>query len=118
MHTDNGAVTFNFWLTPDRANLRPGRSGLVVYPKEQPLECDWVRYNLHKDDPAVQAEILEFLGDVEPIVIPYRCNRAVLFRSNLYHRSDEFRFAEGYEKGRMNVTLLFGERGAAKTRNP
>lgn len=111
LHTDNGAVTFNFWITPDDANLVPQGSGLVVYPKEQPLDWDWTRINRDKDDPRMQRDIRQFLGLQEPVRIPYRENRAVLFHSNLFHQSDYFRFKDGYRNRRMNVTLLFGDRG-------
>ena len=47
-HTDEGAVTFNFWITPNDANLSPDRGGLIVYAKEQPLDWDWSHYNNKK----------------------------------------------------------------------
>jgi Tfp pilus assembly protein PilF len=112
LHTDNGSVTFNFWLTPDDANINPGGSGLVVYAKEQPLDWDWARLNRDKDDPRVEREIKEFLGSAQKVIVPYRENRAVLFHSNLFHQSDSFRFKQGYPNRRMNVTLLFGDRGS------
>jgi tetratricopeptide (TPR) repeat protein len=112
LHTDNGSVTFNFWITPDDANLLPQGSGLIVYAKEQPLDWDWARLNREKDDPRVQAQIRNFVGPRERITIPYRENRAVLFHSNLFHQSDHFRFRDDYRSRRMNVTLLFGDRGS------
>jgi hypothetical protein len=33
----------------------------------------------------------------------------VIFDSTLFHATDAFRFAPGYENRRVNVTLLFGE---------
>jgi hypothetical protein len=44
------------------------------------------------------------------MIVPYRENRAVLFESRLFHRSDAPHFAPGYENRRINVTLLFGRR--------
>ena len=41
-------------------------------------------------------------------MVPYRENRAVLFESRLFHRSDAPEFATGYENHRINLTLLFG----------
>lgn len=110
-HTDEGSVTFNFWITPDEANLEPKRGGLLVYTKEQPIDWDWRRFNLDKDDPATQKEIQDFLHSADVVTIPYRGNRALLFHSNLFHRSDYFHFKDDYRSRRMNVTLLFGERG-------
>ncbi|MFT5172875.1 MAG: tetratricopeptide (TPR) repeat protein, partial [Gammaproteobacteria bacterium] len=110
-HTDEGSVTFNFWITPDVANLEIGRGGLVTYTKEQPLDWDWQRFNLDKDDSATRKEIDSFLLSANTETIEYRANRALLFHSNLFHRSDYFRFKDDYQSRRMNVTLLFGERG-------
>ena len=40
--------------------------------------------------------------------VPYRQNRCAMFNSALLHETDEFRFKEGYENRRINLTLLFG----------
>jgi len=40
--------------------------------------------------------------------VPYRENRAVLFKSRLFHRSDVTQFANDYENHRINITMLFG----------
>ncbi len=111
-HTDDAAVTFNFWITPDDANLVPGHGGLTVYAKDQPYDWDWLRYNVEKYTPAVKQEIDDFLADAEIITIPYRENRAVLFHSNLFHGSDQVHFKDGFENRRVNVTMVFGKRGA------
>jgi tetratricopeptide (TPR) repeat protein len=110
-HTDEGAVTFNFWITPDEANLEPETGGLIVYRKEQPLDWDWKQINFQKDHPAVRAALEEFLRSADKIVIPYRRNRALLFHSNLFHRSDSFHFKVGHRHRRTNITIVFGERG-------
>ncbi|NQU61407.1 MAG: tetratricopeptide repeat protein [Rhodospirillales bacterium] len=109
-HTDEAAVTFNFWITPEDANLTPEGGGLIVYAKDQPDDWDWRRYNAEKYTPAVAQEIAEFLDGAETVTIPYRENRALLFHSNLFHKSDQVSFKDGFENQRMNVTMLFGHR--------
>jgi tetratricopeptide (TPR) repeat protein len=109
-HTDLAAVTFNFWIAPDAANLDPESGGLVVYAKEEPLDWDWMQINRQKSLPEVQARIESFLEDAPEIVIPHRGNRAVMFHSNLFHRSDHFAFADDFESRRINISLLFGRR--------
>jgi tetratricopeptide (TPR) repeat protein len=111
-HTDEGAVTFNFWITPDEANLNPDGSGLTVYTKEQPLDWDWQRYNEMKHTPEVKQEIDDFLADADTVTMPYRENRALLFHSNLFHKSEPINFKDGFENRRINITLLFGRREA------
>ena len=109
-HTDEGAVTFNFWITPNDANLSPDRGGLIVYAKEQPLDWDWLHYNNKKYTPAVRREVSDFLADADTVTIPYRENRAALFHSNLFHKSDDIHFRDSFSSRRMNITLLFGKR--------
>ncbi len=111
-HTDDASVTFNFWITQDEASKDLEHGGLVVYAKEQPLDWDWHDINLRKNAPDVKARIADFLADANPVTIPHQANRAVLFHSNLFHMSDRFSFHEGFENRRVNITLLFGERGS------
>ena len=40
--------------------------------------------------------------------MPYRCNRAAIFDGMIVHSTDAFRFKDGYENRRINVTLLYG----------
>lgn len=44
--------------------------------------------------------------------IPHRANRAIFFQSDLFHKTSDCRFAEGYLNKRINVSLLFGDRAA------
>ena len=41
--------------------------------------------------------------------LQHKPNRAVIFDSALFHQTDKYRFKKGYTKGRINLTLLFGE---------
>jgi hypothetical protein len=47
----------------------------------------------------------------QTVTVPYRANRAVIFDSNLFHKTDTIRFAPGYENRRVNITMLYGRRG-------
>jgi hypothetical protein len=99
-------VNVNFWITQDDANLDPAHGGLVVWDAAAPLDWDFARYN------AAEKDMEAFLEsrNAKPITISYRCNRAVIFDSDLFHETDAFRFKTGYENRRINVTLLFGRR--------
>jgi tetratricopeptide (TPR) repeat protein len=111
-HNGDGSVTINFYLTPDEANIGdPNGGGMVMYDKVHPKDWDWLTFNLHKDDPGIQAQISEYLKDAKATTVPYRCNRAVLFHSTLFHKTDPFEFRDDYESRRMNITMLFGRRG-------
>ncbi|MEE8172393.1 MAG: tetratricopeptide repeat protein [Alphaproteobacteria bacterium] len=105
-HADFAAVNVNFWITPDSANNNPDGSGLVVHKAKAPSDWAFRKYN---SDGAAMAEFLSQEG-AAVLRVPHRCNRAVIFDSDLFHRSDDPDFAAGYENRRINVTMLFGER--------
>ena len=107
VHGDDGGVSVNFWVTADSANSDPDRGGLIIHRREPPP--DWQISDYTSDVAAIRT----YLGDdeTERIVIPYGENRAVLFNSRLFHESDDVDFQPGYENQRINITMLFGEKG-------
>jgi tetratricopeptide (TPR) repeat protein len=109
IHADEAAVNVNFWITPDAANLDPQSGGLVIWDKAAPLDWGFAKFNA--DEKAAYAFLEE--SGARPITIPYRANRAVIFDSNLFHKTDMIRFADGYENRRINITMLYGRRGRA-----
>lgn len=104
-HADFGAISVNFWITPDDANLTPGAGGLVVHRVEPP--SGWRLADYHGDI----RQIRRFLAKDGhgAVAVPYGENRAVLFRSGLFHESGPVRFRPGFENHRINITFLFGE---------
>jgi len=105
-HADFAAVNVNFWLTPDDANLDPGSGGLVVWDKEAPPDWDFDAFN--RDPDRIQ-QFLQSSG-ASPVTVPHRQNRVVIFNSDLFHRTDSYRFRTGYLNRRINVTFLYGYR--------
>ena len=105
IHADFARVNLNFWITPDDANLDPTSGGMEIY--DVPAPRDWT---FHDYNGASPDKIFTFLkgANAGSRTIPYKCNRAVLFNSNLFHKTSEIRFKDGYENRRMNVTYLFG----------
>jgi Flp pilus assembly protein TadD len=115
LHADIARVNVNFWITPDDANLDPDTGGLLLWDKKAPPEWGIDEFNTSTVDG--QARIRAFLDEqgASVVKIPYRENRAVIFDSDLFHRTDTVRFKPGYANRRINVTMLFGRR-AGKTR--
>ena len=107
MHADFAAVNVNFWITPDDANLDAQGGGLVVWDVEAPLDWDFAEYN--RDGPRMRG----FLEDnnAQPLVVPHRQNRVVMFNSDLFHETDALSFRPGYRNRRINITMLYGKRG-------
>jgi tetratricopeptide (TPR) repeat protein len=108
LHADAAAINVNFWITPDKANRNPESGGLVVWDKEAPDEWDFAEYNNEKNKHKIQAFLQE--SQAQPLNIPYRQNRAVIFNSNLFHESDIIEFEDTYACRRINITLLYGHR--------
>ena len=104
VHADDAAVSINFWVTPTDANLNPEHGGLVVCRAPPPEGWEIKDYDID------QARIVTFLEQRadDSLIVPYRQNRAVLFRSRLFHHSDRPEFKPNYENHRINLTLLYG----------
>lgn len=113
-HFDVGSVTVNLWLTPDEHNLTPGRAGLILYSVRQPADLSGGQLKI----PGWSDEYFVSQHDGTEVRIPYRCNRAVVFDSKLYHASDEGTFRGGdLWSCRMNLSLLFDDRHIYETRH-
>jgi len=108
-HADNSAVNVNLYIAPDEANLDPESGGMDIWDVSAPPGEEMRRYN---SDEALARDFLERSG-ARLTRIPHRANRAVIFKSDLFHKTSDCRFKEGYLNKRINVSLLFGHRAAA-----
>jgi tetratricopeptide (TPR) repeat protein len=108
IHADEAAINVNFWITPDEANRDPQSGGLVVWDKAAPLDWNFDRFN---NDADAARRFLENAG-ARARTIAHRANRTVIFDSNLFHATDRIAFRPGYTNRRINITLLYGRRGA------
>jgi tetratricopeptide (TPR) repeat protein len=111
-HADFAAVNVNFWITPESANLDANSGGLIVYNIEAPSDWDFDTYNRRSD---IIHEFLESHTN-SAMNIPYRANRAIIFNSDLFHRTAALQFRPGYEDHRINITFLYGDRNKATHR--
>jgi len=108
-HADLAAVNVNFYITPDEANLEPKNGGMVVWNKT--IDTEPLMRKLNSSETAMQ----EYLSSHHAVAtkIPHLANRAVIFKSSLIHKTDDFEFKPGYANKRINVSLLYGEYGAS-----
>jgi hypothetical protein len=106
IHADFAAVNVNFWITADDANLDPESGGLVVWDVPAPAGWNFAKFN---DDVPAARDFLARAG-ARAVTIPHRANRAVIFDSDLFHKTDQIAFKDGYLNRRINVTLLYGRR--------
>lgn len=108
LHADEAAVNVNIWLSMEGADLQESDAGggLVVYTTKPKASWDFKSYNTNTE--FVRKELLE-PSNFANITVKHQPNRCVIFDSALFHQTDKYRFKKGYENGRINLTLLFGE---------
>jgi len=117
-HADDSQVQINFFVTPTEANLWSEDSsspagGLVVFGVGPPAEWAFDLYNTESANPRIR-ELIASTGNWN-VTVPYVQNRAVLFDSTYFHRSDDIAFKKGYKNRRINLTFLYGEREKLKS---
>lgn len=107
LHADSAAISINFWITPDDANLDDTSGGLVLWDRTAPKRF----FGRALDE---QGEILKRVIDdsgARAFKLPYRCNRGAIFNSDVIHKTDQLHFKDGYDNRRINITMMYGEPG-------
>ena len=104
-HADDCQVQINFFISPSSANLwlenkSLPSGGLVLYGVGPPAEWNYTDYNSIVQNPRID-EILR-TTNYWNVTIPYVENRAVLFDSTYFHKTDCMRFKKGYKNRRIN----------------
>jgi tetratricopeptide (TPR) repeat protein len=109
IHADYSAINLNLYITPDEANLDPDSGGMLIWNVAARDERELRRYNSN------DGEIREYLrhSQAQAMRVAHRANRAVFFKSSLFHKTDTCRFRESYLNKRINVSFLFGQFGSA-----
>jgi tetratricopeptide (TPR) repeat protein len=105
LHADFAKVNVNFWITPDEACLDKTSGGMVVYDTSVPENWTFQDYNSR---PEKLQEYLK-MNNSNPVKIPYKMNRCVVFDSAYIHNTDNLSFKNGYQNRRVNCTLLYGK---------
>jgi tetratricopeptide (TPR) repeat protein len=106
-HADNSNVNVNLYITADEANLDPDSGGMEIWDAGAPDIQTMRRLNGSEE---MVREFLRRTG-ANRRVIPHRANRAVIFKSTQFHKTDKFRFKSDYLSQRINISLLFGQFG-------
>ena len=100
-HADPSFININVWVTPDECVYDHNKNGLKIYKKKAPKEWTWDQYN--------RSDLLigDFLKGSKYDIIPYKCNRAVIFRGDTFHETDNVHMKPGHENKRVNYTFLY-----------
>ena len=105
-HSDLASVSVNTWMTPNEFNLEPETGGIVLYDVKRTDEMMVHEFN------AAPFSVDYFKSKTQggSVVIPYRCNRTVIFDSRTFHASDRLNFKNtSSETTRMNFGLSFDD---------
>jgi Flp pilus assembly protein TadD len=106
-HADNSNVNVNLYIAPDEANLDPESGGMEIWDAAAP-DIQTMRL-LNGSEEMVQEFLLQ--SGAKRFAVPHRANRAVIFKSTQFHKTDRFRFRSDYLSQRINISLLFGQFG-------
>ena len=100
-HADPSFININVWVTPDECVYDHNKNGLKIYKKKAPKEWTWKQYN------AGGLLITDYLKGSKYDRVPYRYNRAIVFRGNTFHETDSVHMKPGDENRRVNYTFLY-----------
>lgn len=107
IHADNGAASLNLWITPDESNLETDAGGLVLWNKSVPDQY----FAATGEEMARMSQAIIAEPDAEPGYVAYACNRAMMFRSNVLHKTHRLKFKDSYPHRRVSITFLYGKPG-------
>ena len=106
-HADNSRINVNFYIAPDEANLDPQSGGMEIWDMAAPDMKTMRQLNGNEE---MVRDLLKRSG-AKRTVIPHRSNRAVIFKSTHFHKTDKFTFKSDYLSRRINISILFGQFG-------
>ena len=112
-HIDDAAMSINFWLTPDAGNLDAQTGGLLYWNKEV-TESGFFAHETTEKFRRLDNRLSE--PNAVRLKVPYRCNRAMLFRSTVIHGTDQIDFSTSYAQRRINITCLYGRSESSSLR--
>lgn len=112
-HSDHGAVTLNLWLTPDACNLDPSSGGLVLLDVKRTADMAVHEFSA----PPYCVDYAERHTRGEQRVVPYRCNRALVFDSRTFHRPQAMAFdSTSAWTYRLGLTMTFDRLDVVRAR--
>jgi hypothetical protein len=102
VHADQADTNVNIWLTGEHFNFDSTTGGMTIYGARAPENWTFKAYNASPD---LARRRLEAVRAPEH-KIAYRSNRAAIFPSRLFHRTDPVNFRGSYAGRRVNLTIM------------
>ncbi len=109
IHADPVNTNLNFWVTPEDCISDFRKNGLIIWKSTPKKGWSYNDYNTSNDEQ--RKKIYEYLAEsgAEKVNIKYKFNRAILFNSQMFHKTNGVKTKPGKENSRVNYTFLFGE---------
>ena len=105
VHAAPSFINVNIWITPDECVEDFNKNGLRIYHKHAPKE--WTREDYNGDNIKSYLKMKSYLKDSKYDRIPYKYNRAIIFKGRAFHSTDNVHMKQGEENKRVNYTFLY-----------
>ena len=102
-HADPAKYNINLWVSPNESVQDPEKNGLILYDIQPPPSWTCEEYN---NDTIMIRKYLEYTKS-KKTVIPYACNRLLIFNSKYFHETNRVSMIEGSDNRRVNYTFMF-----------
>ena len=102
-HADPACYNVNLWVTPNHSVVDREKNGLILYDIKPPPSWTWKEFNT---DTKLIQKYLEYTK-AKKSIIPYSCNRLLIFDSKYFHETNEVSMKEGPMNRRVNYTFMF-----------
>ena len=102
-HADPSRYNVNLWVTPNECVVDEEKNGLIIYDIKPPLSWTYEEYNS-------SAELIRKYLDYtksKKTIIPYSCNRLLIFNSKYFHETNNVSMKDGPMNRRVNYTFMF-----------
>ena len=107
LHCDPSRLTLNVWISSDKSIKDKSLNGVNIYKIKPPEDWSYAQTHSEKAGEYVKA------NNIQPVHIPYKSNRAILFDGAYLHASAGISMKEGLENRRITYTMLFGSQQRA-----
>ena len=102
-HAYPACYNVNLWVSPDSSVEDSEKNGLILYDIKPPPTWTWREYNT---DVKLIRKYLEYTKS-EKTIVPYRCNRLLIFNSKYFHETNKVSMKSGPINRRVNYTFMF-----------
>jgi len=106
LHADQASWNVNMWLTDEAHNRNPQTGGMTIYGCRAPDDWQFEMYNASPDRVRAYLES----SNAASRRIEYKANRAIVFDSRLFHKTDPVEFSPEFDGRRINMTFMIDKR--------